>query len=181
MKKELKDFIQENCVLKGNFALSAGGSSGVYFDMKRATLNGDFLYWLQRYFQCYISTKFPTTNIIAGHSVGADFIVAALIGTYNIRTRERMQGSIVRKPKGHGTESTIENRLTLRVRNTLVWDDVITTGKSVGKAAGVLFNAGYDIKGIWSIVNRGGCKVKKELSERFECPVNSIFEEEDFI
>jgi orotate phosphoribosyltransferase len=181
MKQQLKDFIQKNCIRKGDFELSAGGESDIYFDLKRATLNGDFLYWLQRYFQVYILPKFLDVNILAGHSVGADFIVASLINSHNIKTRERLQGSIVRKPKDHGTQSVIENQLTVKIRNTLVWDDVITTGKSVGVAAETLLKDGYAINGICAIVNRGGDKVKSELSDRFKCPIVSIFEGEDFI
>jgi orotate phosphoribosyltransferase len=179
MINHLKSFIQKNCILEGEYILSSGRVSNKYFDLRKATLNSSCLWWIFQYIKLHILWKpeFQDINIIGGPSVGSDFITAAIVGIDKSRS---LQGSIVRKPKDHGTGVVIENLITEGARNILVVDDTLTTGGSIKKACNEFLKAGYNIKAIFVILDRSNGEASKIFEEKFGVSVISIFKEEAF-
>jgi len=177
IKNILRKFIQENCILRGNFTLSSGDKSDIYFDIRKATLNNGFLKWLCHYTQIHVFQKYTSINIVGGPSVGADFVTSAILCSSE---GVDLHGSIYRKPKQHGTRSNIENLITEGCRNILVVDDVLTTGDSIKLACNEFLRVGYNIKVIYVILDRSNGMAASMLEEKYKCPVISIFTESDF-
>ena len=116
---------------------------------------------------------------IGGLTIGADFIVSAVIEKAYEIGHPTVHGSIVRKePKKHGTKNKIENQLEKGTKIVVV-DDVITTGISVEEACKEFMNSGYEVIGIIAIIDRkaGG---KQGLERKFGITVRTLFTIDDF-
>ena len=176
--ERLRDKLGGLCLLKGEFILTTGQKSDFYFDCKRATLDGECLSMIADEFLEKIRALPNQPTAIGGLTIGADFIVAAVIQ----RSSERgtpMSGSIVRKePKKHGTKSRVENELP-RGTPIVVVDDVFTTGASTATACKELQKHGYRIVGIVGLVDREQGGVER-LERDFGCKVLSVFRKRDF-
>lgn len=181
-KERLFDFIQENCLItnKEDFALSSGIKSSVYFDCKRASLDGYALQLLSK--ELYEASKTFNKNyqLIGGLTLGADPIVAGMIiHCYNEKKGE-IQGCIVRKKsKEHGTKVMIENNPD-QPCSVLVVEDVTTTGNSAMAACEELVNAGHTLVGVVTIIDRelGGLEM---IKTRYNVGAISLFKKSDFV
>ena len=176
----LWQIIDRDALITGqNMALSAGGASSFYFDCKKATLNGEGLHLIADAFLERIDALPERPIAIGGLTLGADFIVAAVIMRAHQVGHSPISGSIVRKePKKHGTRTRMENdpRAGMTV---VVVDDVITTGGSTAKACDEFIEAGCRIVGIIALVDReaGGAR---NLADKYGCSVHSLFRKSDF-
>ena len=179
-REQLRQFIEKHCLITDQaFILSAGKSAEYYFDCKRATLDGAGLVMIAEEFLNKIEQINPRTTAIAGLTMGADPIVAAVVMRASQLGLPTNRASIVRKePKQHGTRSHIEND---QAQDTvvIVVDDVITSGRSTQIACDKLIEAKYKISGIICLVDReeGGVAM---LKEKYHCPVSAVFCRRDF-
>ena len=176
----LRRILDEKSLIVGkDMTLSTGLSSSFYFDCKKTTLNGEGLALLADVFLEEID-KFPERpSAIGGLTIGADFMVAAVVMRAHQIGHPTINGSIVRKePKQHGTRSHIENEMP-RGTKIVVVDDVITTGGSTAKACKQFIENGYEIVGIVALVDReaGGAE---NLKRKYGCDLYSIFRKGDF-
>nr|VFK38000.1 MAG: orotate phosphoribosyltransferase [Candidatus Kentron sp. SD]VFK42725.1 MAG: orotate phosphoribosyltransferase [Candidatus Kentron sp. SD]VFK78219.1 MAG: orotate phosphoribosyltransferase [Candidatus Kentron sp. SD] len=176
----LWEIIDRDALITGqNLALSAGGASSFYFDCKKATLNGEGLCLIADAFLEKIDILPERPIAISGLTLGADFIVSAVIMRAHQVGRPTISGAIVRKePKKHGTRTRIENDPPTGT-TVVVVDDVITTGGSTAKACDELIDAGCRVIGIVALIDRevGGAK---NLADKYACPVHSLFRKSDF-
>lgn len=179
-REALRERVEQQCLLVGGpFRLSTGDISDFYFDCKRATLDGKTLLMVADAFLEEANQLPVTPTAVAGLTLGADPLIAAMLVRACQVPSSLVAGSIVRKErKEHGTQSKIENELP-RGTPVVVVDDVITRGRSLADACAALLEAGYRIAGIVALVDRetGGAE---ELARRFECPVRSVFRKRDF-
>nr|VFK53178.1 MAG: orotate phosphoribosyltransferase [Candidatus Kentron sp. TUN]VFK54007.1 MAG: orotate phosphoribosyltransferase [Candidatus Kentron sp. TUN]VFK58917.1 MAG: orotate phosphoribosyltransferase [Candidatus Kentron sp. TUN] len=177
---KLWQLIDRDALITGrDMALSAGGASSYYFDCKKTTLNGEGLQLIADAFIEKINTLPESPTAIGGLTLGADFIVAAVIMRAHQINHPTIFGSIVRKePKKHGTRTHIENDLPSGT-TIVVIDDVITTGGSTAKACDKLLEAGYRIIGIIALIDREAGGVSN-LAEKYGCPVHALFRKSDF-
>lgn len=162
-----------------SFTLSAGQASNFYFDCKKAMLDGECIGLIADEFLEEIAHLPDRPTSIGGLTMGADFIVAAVIQRSHETRKGIIKGSVVRKePKKHGTRNFIENQLPAGTKIVVV-DDVITSGKSTAQACKEFMKADYEIVGIVALVDReaGG---KESLEAEFDCPVRAIFKKSDF-
>lgn len=162
-----------------DFTLSTGRQSSIYFDCKKAALYGEGLDLIADAFLREIDRLPMTPEAIGGLTMGADFIVAAVIAQAHRQGLSTVNGSIVRKePKTHGTKNKIENEQAPGTKIVVV-DDVFTSGGSTAKACDEFIAASYDIVGIMALVDReaGGIAM---LTERYDTPVSAIFTMSDF-
>ena len=179
-REELRSLVDEKCLTVGHsYTLSTGQRSEFYFDCKKAMLDGKSLSLIADAF-LEEAGKLPCfPQAIGGLTMGADFIVAAVIQRAFEIGKPPVSGSIVRKEqKKHGAGNKIENELP-RGTSIMVVDDVVTTGASTETACDAFIAAGYDIVGIAALVDRefGGCET---LAEKYDCPVSAVFRKRDF-
>ena len=177
---ELRALVDEKCLTVGrSYTLTTGRQSEFYFDCKKAMLDGRCLSLIADAFleEAGRMPRFPIA--IGGLTMGADFIVAAVIQRAFETGKPLVSGSIVRKEqKQHGAGNRIENELP-EGTSIMVVDDVVTTGSSTVTACDTFIAAGYDIVGIVALVDResGGCQA---LARKYGCPVGAIFRKRDF-
>ena len=178
--EELRSLVDEKCLTVGrSYTLTTGRQSEYYFDCKKAMLDGQCLSLIADAFldEAGKLPRFP--KAIGGLTMGADFIVAAVIQRAFETDKPLTRGSIVRKEqKQHGAGNRIENELSPGTP-IMVVDDVFTTGSSTVTACDAFAAAGYDIVGIVALVDResGGCE---RLAEKYGCPVGAVFRKRDF-
>jgi orotate phosphoribosyltransferase len=150
-RRELHALLAARAFTFGDFVLSSGRRSDVYFNGKQVTLEGRGLYLvslliLQRCRELRI-------DAIGGPTLGADPIVsgvAALSGEDG-----PLRAFIVRKQaKGHGTAALIEGPALREGDRVMVVDDVITTGSSLLTAVDALAGRGVDIVEALAVVDR---------------------------
>ena len=179
-REALRLLVDEKCLTVGrSYTLTTGSRSAFYFDCKKAMLDGECLSLIADAFleEAGKLPRFPTA--IGGLTMGADFIVAAVIQRAFETGKPLVSGSIVRKEqKQHGAGNRIENELAAGTP-IMVVDDVVTTGASTETACDAFIAAGYDIVGIVALVDResGGCET---LARKYDCPVGAVFRKRDF-
>ena len=179
-RHELRMLVDEKCLTVGrSYTLTTGRQSAFYFDCKRAMLDGRCLSLIADAFleEADKLARFP--HAIGGLTMGADFIVAAVIQRAFETGRPLVSGSIVRKEqKKHGAGNKIENELP-QGTPIMVVDDVVTTGSSTETACDAFIAAGYDVVGIVALVDResGGCET---LARKYDCPVGAVLRKRDF-
>ena len=179
-REELRLLVEEKCLTVGSsYTLTTGRQSAFYFDCKKAMLDGKCLSLIADAFleEAGKLPRFP--KAIGGLTMGADFIVAAVIQRAFETGKPLVSGSIVRKEqKTHGAGNKIENELA-QGTPIMVVDDVVTTGSSTERACDAFIAAGYDIVAIAALVDResGGCET---LAQKYDCPVGAIFRKRDF-
>jgi len=179
-RDRLWQILDEKSLIVGqDMTLSVGLSSSFYFDCKKTTLNGEGLALLADVFLEEID-KFPKRpSAIGGLTIGADFMVAAVVMRAYQTGHPTINGSIVRKePKQHGTCRHIENEMPRGTRIVAV-DDVITTGRSTDEACKQFLRDGYEIVGVVALVDREAGGVEN-LQRQYGCTVCSIFRKSDF-
>ena len=179
-REELRKLVDARCLDTDTpYTLTTGTQSGFYFDCKKAMLDGRCLSLIADEF-LEEARKLPVPpDAIGGLTMGADFIVAAVIQRAFQTGMPTVSGSIVRKePKKHGTRNKIENELPAGTR-VMVIDDVITSGSSTDAACREFIANGYEVVGIVALVDReaGG---RESLSKKYRCPVHAIFTTSDF-
>lgn len=133
--------------LRGDFVLSSGRRSSIYFDKFRFLTDPDLLRETAR----AVAKLLPEgVTHLAAPEGAATLLVAAV----SLRTGLPM--AVVRKePKAYGTRSQVEGYAPPDARMALV-EDVSTTGHQVRKAARALEEQGCRIVRIVLAIDRGG-------------------------
>ena len=175
MRAELHALLADRSFRFGDFVLSSGRRSDVYFDGKQVTLDGRGLHLVARLVldRC----REMRVAAIGGMTIGADPIaagVAALSGD-----GAPVRAFLVRKEaKGHGTGRRIEGPPLHSGERVMVVDDVITTGASLLAAVDALEGTGVEVVEALTIVDReeGG---RQAIEER-GVPVRALFTRSEF-
>jgi orotate phosphoribosyltransferase len=147
MSDDLARRLIEASELHGDFVLSSGRRSTVYFDKFRFLTNPELLRDLAR----EVSRLLPTTvDQLAAPEGAATLLVAA------VSLETGLPVAVVRKePKTYGTMSQVEGHAPAGARACLI-EDVSTTGHQVRRAAEVLQAAGVRVERIVLAIDRGG-------------------------
>ena len=133
--------------LHGDFVLSSGARSTVYFDKFRFLTDPALL----RDVALGVARLIPPTTTMLGAPEGAAMLLVAAVAL-----ETGLPIAVVRRePKPYGTGAQVEGRVERDDRVTLV-EDVSTTGRQVRKAAEVLEAAGARITAIVLAIDRGG-------------------------
>lgn len=148
-RDELRKFITDLAVIRGQFVLSSGGTSDWYLDMRRLTLDHRAAPLVGKVMnELTLDWDYDS---VGGLTMGADPIAAAMMHTAN----RPMDAFVVRKAdKVHGLQRRIEGP-DVKGRKVLAVDDVTTTGSSVLTAVEALREAGAEVVGVAVIVDRG--------------------------
>jgi len=139
--------------LHGEFVLSSGRTSTVYFDKFRFLTRPDLL---EEVADAVSGLLAPATGLIGAPEGAAMLLVAA------VSLRTGIPVAVVRKEaKAYGTRAQVEGEVLAGAVTTLV-EDVSTTGHQVRRAAEVLTEAGADIRRIVLAIDRGGADHLRE-------------------
>lgn len=174
-RRELHGLLAERAFRFGDFVLSSGRRSDIYFNGKQVTLEGRGLYLVSQLILA--RCRELGVDAIGGLTLGADPIasgVAALSGA-----DAPLRAFIVRKEaKGHGTGALIEGPPLRAGDRVMLVDDVITTGGSLLKAVDALVDTGVVVVEALAVVDReeGG----RNNIEARGIPVHALFTRSEF-
>jgi orotate phosphoribosyltransferase len=139
--------------LHGDFVLSSGRTSSVYFDKFRFLTRPDLLRDVAHEAALLLA---PQTRLLGAPEGAAMLLVAA------VALETGLPVAVVRKePKAYGTRAQVEGDVPPSARTTLL-EDVSTTGHQVRRAAEVLTAAGADVARIVLAIDRGGADHLRE-------------------
>jgi orotate phosphoribosyltransferase len=133
--------------LHGDFVLSSGKRSAVYFDKFRFLTDPDLLRDVAR----AVAALLPAGVTTLGAPEGAAMLLVAAVSL-----ETGLPVTVVRKQaKEYGTKAQVEGVVNLGDSIVLI-EDVSTTGHQVQQAAEVLESAGAEIAAIVLAIDRGG-------------------------
>ncbi|MDJ0593485.1 MAG: orotate phosphoribosyltransferase [Pleurocapsa sp. MO_226.B13] len=163
----LLDLIAKYAYVEGDFVLSSGAKSSYYINCKQVTLRAEGALALGRLLWEMLPQD---TAAVAGLTLGADPMVAAVsvVSAYQGRP---IPALIIRKqPKGHGTKAYIEGPSLATGAKIVVLEDVVTTGSSALTAVERLQAAGYEVTQILALVDReqGGSELYQSKGIEFQ-------------
>jgi orotate phosphoribosyltransferase len=145
--------------LHGEFVLSSGATSTVYFDKFRFLTRPGLLEDVAR----AVADRLATGTTLVGAPEGAAMLLVAAVSL-----RTGLPITVVRKEaKPYGTRSQVEGDVSEGAITTLV-EDVSTTGHQVRRAAEVLRDAGADVRRIVLAIDRGGADHLREAGYEVE-------------
>jgi len=150
---DLADRLIEASELHGDFVLSSGKRSSVYFDKFLFLTRPDLLRELAH----DVATLLPET---VDHLSAPEGAATLLVAAVSLDTG--LPVSVVRKePKAYGTMSQVEGYAPEGARACLI-EDVSTTGHQVRRAAEVLTESGVIVERIVLAIDRGGADHLRE-------------------
>jgi orotate phosphoribosyltransferase len=139
--------------LHGEFVLSSGATSSVYFDKFRFLTRPELLRDVARAVSAILA---PGTELLGAPEGAAMLLVAA------VSLETGLPVTVVRKEaKAYGTRAQVEGEVRPGAVTTLL-EDVSTTGHQVRRAAEVLAAAGADVRRIVLAIDRGGADLLRE-------------------
>lgn len=178
-RSELISLIRERSYKEGKFQLASGKASSYYFDLKETTLNQKGMQLIGDLACDLIQREKLEPFAVGGMTLGAD-PVAVAISMAAASVKMPLEAFIVRKePKGHGTEQWIEGAKAYpRGAKVLMIEDVVTTGGSGIKSVQIAQQAGYEVLGLFTVVDRleGGA----EACAKAGIPLFSLCTLDDF-
>ena len=152
-RRRLRDLLDTRAARTGEITLSTGAKSNFYFDCKPVTLSADGSYLVGMAFLDALDELPEPPQAVGGLTHGADPIVSAMVVLSHVRKRP-LQGFYVRKEaKRHGTKRRIENPPKSGTKVVIV-DDVVTTGGSLLQAVKEAREAGCEVIGVMTLVDR---------------------------
>jgi orotate phosphoribosyltransferase len=144
----LAEQLREHALIIGEVTLTSGATAQYYVDAKRAILRPEGFLALGELVAAYARRWGATA--VGGMTMGADPVAcAALAGGADVKA------FFVRKEvKAHGLSRRIEGPLLEAGDRCLVVEDVVSTGGSTIKAIEALHEAGHEICGVLSVLDR---------------------------
>ncbi len=153
----MDDLVKCGAVRFGDFTLTSGKKSKYYVDVKKASSRPEIL---KRIISGFLGIDLPCDKV-AGMELGA----VPLIVAYALETG--VPFVIIRKGgREHGTQRKIEGEI-LPGEKVLLLEDVVTSGGSVVQAAERIKEAGGELVGILTVVDReeGGTNKVRDIAD----------------
>lgn len=140
--------LRTHALVIGEVTLTSGAKASYYVDAKRAILRPEGFHALATLLAGHVNDLGATA--VGGMTMGADPVAcAALCGGAAVKA------FFVRKDaKTHGLQRRIEGPLLTSEDRCLVVEDVVTTGGSTLAAIEALREAGHEICGVVSVLDR---------------------------
>ncbi|MFD8571362.1 orotate phosphoribosyltransferase [Streptomyces sp. NPDC057694] len=143
--------IKDKAVVHGKVTLSSGLEADYYIDLRRVTLDGEAAPLVGQVLLDL--TKDLEFDAVGGLTMGADPVAGALLHASAARG-ERLDAFVVRKAaKAHGMQRRVEGP-DIKGRRVLVVEDTSTTGGSPLEAVAAVREAGAEVVGVATIVDR---------------------------
>jgi 8-oxo-dGTP diphosphatase len=169
-RTRLLRWIRHLSLKRGRFVLSSGAVSDYYLDLRLATTHPAAARLAARFLLAETARR--GANRLGGPTLGADPLVGAAVSLVPASAGV-LGGFMVRsQAKDHGTGRQIEGHLGAGDR-ALVFDDVVTAGRSILRAVDAVRAAGAEVAGSWCLVDRdqGG---RDKLAEA-GAPLTAVF------
>lgn len=148
LKAELAELIRELAVVHGEVTLSSGQKADYYIDVRRATLHAKASRLIGRLLRD--ATADWDYEAVGGLTLGADPVATAIMHADG----RDIHAFVVRKEaKKHGMQRRIEGP-DIVGRKVLVVEDTTTTGNSPLTAVAALREAGAEVVGVATVVDR---------------------------
>lgn len=147
------EFLRAQCLEHGEFLLASGGTSDIYLDMRKATMDariGRMIGWAMR---DVLDRSKIIYDAIGGPATAAIPLVSTIVQQECDIERIKRGFYVRSETKKHGTLQTIEGNLHGGDRIVLV-DDVLTSGKSVLSAAKAVRDLGFTVTDALFVVVR---------------------------
>jgi orotate phosphoribosyltransferase len=179
-ESQLLALIRERSFARGDFTLSSGKKSSLYFNMKPTMMAPEGAYLSARVLLRHV--RHLGADYVGGLEMGAVPIIAALAALSFAEGTSVKTFFVRKKPKEHGTKLLVEGLAreeTLDNTRVVIVDDVTTSGASVLKAVEAAREAGADVQAAISLVDRqeGAEKLLADNGVRLV----SVFEAGDFL
>jgi orotate phosphoribosyltransferase len=160
MKKDKQTLIKQIkslCVRSGEeFTLASGEKSKTYIDIKKIAQHQKYYRLLAKLLANKIKAEFNPIDAVAGVVLGGCHLASIVA----MQCPTNLNIIFVRKEaKEHGSKNLIEQPARRIDESVVLLEDVITTGSSALKAAILLTEEGYVVKGIVAVVDR---RISKE-------------------
>lgn len=179
LKARLAALLYEKSYMEGDFTLSSGRKSDYYFDCRQSSLHPEGAALIGALFVDMLSGA--NAQAVAGMTMGADPLVTATSLTAHLKGLH-LPALIVRKEaKAHGAGRSIEGLANVPANARIIMlEDVVSTGGSVLKAAGMVREAGFAVDEVLCILNREepGCS---EAFTEAGCTLRSIFTRDELV
>ena len=147
-RERLVDELREHALVLGEVVLTSGRTASYYVDAKRAILRPAGFAALGELVAAYAARWGATA--LGGLTMGADPVACA-----GLAAGARANAFLIRKEtKAHGLQRRIEGPLLGPEDRCLVVEDVVTTGSSTLVAIQALKDAGHEICGVLSVLDR---------------------------
>jgi orotate phosphoribosyltransferase len=157
--------IRDRAVVHGRVTLSSGREADYYLDCRRVTLSGEAAPLVGNVLLDL--TADLDYDAVGGLTMGADPVATAMLHAAARRGRT-LDAFVVRKEaKAHGLQRQIEGP-DVTGRRVLVVEDTSTTGGSPLAAVQALREAGAEIAGVATIVDRATGAGEKIAAEGLE-------------
>lgn len=148
-RDELADLVRRLSVVHGRVTLSSGKEADYYVDLRRATLQHRAAALIGRLMRELTSDW--DYALVGGLTLGADPVATAIMHAPG----RPIDAFVVRKSvKAHGMHRLIEGA-EVRGERVLVVEDTSTTGGSALTAVRAVQDAGGDVVGVATVVDRG--------------------------
>jgi orotate phosphoribosyltransferase len=169
-REQLIEELRRHALVIGRVTLTSGAHAEYYVDAKRAILRPTGFAALGVLLAAQVSEWGGTA--VGGMTMGADPVAcAALAGGTDAKA------FFVRKEaKAHGLQRRIEGPLLDPEDRCVVVEDVVTTGSSTLAAIAALQEAGHDIRGVVSVLDRlaGGGEAIEAAASAPYVPLSTI-------
>ncbi|GAA3625146.1 orotate phosphoribosyltransferase [Microlunatus ginsengisoli] len=150
-RSALIERIRELAVVYGRVTLTSGREADYYVDMRRVTLDGAAAPIVGRVMRALVEDW--DFDAVGGLTLGADPVATSMLHAA-AAAGERLDAFVVRKEaKKHGMQRRIEGS-PVEGRRVLVVEDTSTTGGSPLAAVEAVREAGAEVVGVATIVDR---------------------------
>jgi orotate phosphoribosyltransferase len=161
-RDQLRTLITELAVVRGRVTLSSGQEADWYLDLRRLALHHVGGPLIGRVMLDL--TADWSYEAVGGLTLGADPVATAMLHASAASAGEPIDAFIVRKEgKAHGLQRRIEGPQLAASDRCLVVEDVVTTGGSTVAAIHALREAGLQVCGVVSVLDRlagGGAAIE---------------------
>jgi orotate phosphoribosyltransferase len=163
-RQQLVQELREHALGIGTVTLTSGARADYYVDAKRAILRPEGFAALAVLLAAQVAEWGATA--VGGMTMGADPVACAALGG-----GARVKAFFVRKDaKAHGLQRRVEGPPLDREDRCMVVEDVVTTGGSTLAAIAALQEAGHEICGVLSVLDRlagGGAAIEQAAGAQY--------------
>jgi orotate phosphoribosyltransferase len=133
------------------FELASGQKSNVYVDVKKTAMAHRVNKLLAKLLCDKMVQEFGMVEAVAGIALGGCHL-ASIVAMHHPFGLDVFH--VRKEAKDHGTKKLIEGPLYFKNQHLVLLEDVVTTGGSAIRAANLLREAEFDVKGILAVVDR---------------------------